>query len=399
MIISNLFVLFGQTKFHQLKDSKYLADVNWYEMSDLKTGGVMSTSCSHGGIYSVNSRLVKADFSTNVNPLGISKKVLKSIQKNIGRLSSLYPDPDCTDLKKHLLNYLDIGLESDCICVGNGATEIIHDFARAFVHNKVLIPAPTFCEYELASRRVGADILFIPLKNFMLDTDLIIQKAKKQDAIFICNPNNPTGLFSATAVKKIIESIDSSTKVLIDECFIELVDEDDVHHSQQHSMINKINEFDNLVILRSLTKSFGLAGLRVGYSVCNPKLANKLSANRIPWNVNGVAQMAAIAALNDQSHLAKAKTIIKKERKYMWSRIKKKMQGFTPCKSHANYFLIHLKNKNSIQVRDSMLIKNGVLVRDCSTFTGMGHEYIRVAVKTHKENLLLLHAMESVDGS
>ena len=184
---------------------------------------------------------------------------------------------------------------------------------------------------------------------------------------------------------------------MIDECFIELV-EYDCHDNQKYSMINKINEFDNLVILRSLTKSFGLAGLRVGYSVCNPGLAGKLSANRITWNVNGVAQMAAIAALKDASHLANARDVIKKERKYMQSRIAKKMRTFTPCRSDVNFFLIHLKNKNSIKVRDSMLIKSGVLVRDCSTFTGMGHGFIRVAVKKHKENLLLLDAMELVDN-
>src|SRR5437899_4860893 len=117
-------------------------------MIELKAGKVMppnpntttTTTCSHGGIYSVNPRLVKADFSSNVNPLGISKKVLKSIQKNIRKLSSLYPDPECIDLKKNLLNYLDIGLNLECISVGNGATEIIHDFARAFVRNKVIIP-------------------------------------------------------------------------------------------------------------------------------------------------------------------------------------------------------------------------------------------------------------------
>jgi threonine-phosphate decarboxylase len=354
----------------------------------------MTTACSHGGIYSVNPRLVTTDFSSNVNPLGISENALKAIQKSIGKLSSLYPDPKCIDLKKGILNYLDIGLKLECICVGNGATEIIHDFARAFVRNKVLIPAPTFCEYEIASRRMGANILFIPLKNMTLDTELIIEQAKKQDAIFLCNPNNPTGLLSTTAIKKIVESIDSSTKVMIDECFIELVDG---HEDQKYSMINKINEFDNLVILRSLTKSFGLAGLRVGYSVCNPGLASRLSANSITWNVNGVAQMAAIAALKDRSHLANAKAVIKKERKYMQHRIEKKMQNFTPCKSDVNFFLIHLKKKNSIKVRDSMLTKSGVLVRDCSTFTGMGHEYIRVAVKKHKENLILLDAMELAD--
>lgn len=379
------------------KDSKYVASVKSNNMIDSKSREAITTACSHGGIYSVNPRLVTADFSSNVNPLGISKNALKAIQKSIGKLSSLYPDPKCIDLKKGILNYLDIGLKLDCICVGNGATEIIHDFARAFIRNKALIPAPTFCEYEIASRRMGANVLFIPLKNMTLDTELIIEQAKKQDAIFLCNPNNPTGLLSTNAIKKIVGSIDSSTKVMIDECFIELV-EYDGHDNQKYSMINKINEFDNLVILRSLTKSFGLAGLRVGYSVCNPGLACKLSANRITWNVNGVAQTAAIAALKDASHLANARAVIKKERKYMQSRIAKKMQTFTPCKSDVNFFLIHLKNKNSIKVRDSMLIKSGVLVRDCSTFTGMGHGYIRVAVKKHKENLLLLDAMELVDN-
>jgi threonine-phosphate decarboxylase len=349
--------------------------------------------CSHGGIYSVNPKLVKVDFSSNVNPLGISKKALKSIRKDAARLSSSYPDPECIDLKKSLLEYLDIGLGSECITVGNGSVEIIHDFARAFVRNKVIIPAPTFCEYELSSKRSGAGILFVPLKNLTLDAELIIEKAKNFDAIFLCNPNNPTGLFSVKPIKKIIESIDSSTKILIDECFIEFTDDGDHHHS----LINKIKEFDNIVILRSLTKSFGLAGLRVGYSISSPKLAKQLSANRIPWNVNGLAQMAGIIALKDQRHLKKARAMVKKERQFIQSKIEKKMQSFAPCKSDVNYFLIHLKNKNSTKVRDSLLTRSGVLVRDCSTFTGMNSEYIRVAVKTHRENLLLLDALESID--
>jgi threonine-phosphate decarboxylase len=349
--------------------------------------------CSHGGIYSVNPNLVKVDFSSNVNPLGISKKALKSIRKDAARLSSSYPDPECIDLKKSLLEYLDIDLGSECITVGNGSVEIIHDFARAFVRNKVIIPAPTFCEYELSSKRSGAGILFVPLKNLTLDAELIIEKAKNFDAIFLCNPNNPTGLFSVKPIKKIIESIDSSTKILIDECFIEFTDDDDHHHP----LINKIKEYDNIVILRSLTKSFGLAGLRVGYSISSPKLAKQLSANRIPWNVNGLAQMAGIIALKDLKHLKKARAMIKKERQFIQSKIEKKMQSFAPCKSDVNYFLIHLKNKNSTKVRDSLLTRSGVLVRDCSTFTGMNSEYIRVAVKTHRENLLLLDALESID--
>jgi threonine-phosphate decarboxylase len=350
-------------------------------------------ACSHGGVYSVNPSLVKVDFSSNVNPLGISKKVMYSLQKNAGLISSMYPDPECMDLRKNLCNYLSKNLDTDWITVGNGATEIIHNFARTFVRNKVVIPAPTFCEYELASKRMGANILFVPLRDLTLDTNVIIEKAKNSDAVFLCNPNNPTGLLSTKSIKKMIECIDSSTKILIDECFIELVDDDNA----QHAIIDKIEDFDNLIILRSLTKSFGLAGLRVGYSICNPKLARQLSANKIPWNVNGMAQIAGIIALQDISHLTRARAIIKKERRFMHDNIKRKMQSFMPCQSDVNYFLIHLK-ENSVKIRDSILTKNGILVRDCSTFTGMEKaEYIRVAVKTHKENLLLIDALESLD--
>jgi threonine-phosphate decarboxylase len=354
---------------------------------------IITNACSHGGVYSVNPNLVKIDFSSNVNPLGISKKVLYSLQKNLGAISSMYPDPECMDLRKNLCNYLGKNLDPEWITVGNGATEIIHNFARTFVRNKVVIPAPTFCEYELASKRMGANIVFVPLRDLTLDTKVIIEKAKNSDAVFLCNPNNPTGLLSTGSIKKIIECIDSSTKILIDECFIELVDD----YNAQYAIIDKIEEFDNLIILRSLTKSFGLAGLRVGYSVSNPKLAKQLSAKKIPWNVNGIAQIAGIVALQDIRHLIKARAMIKKERRFMHDDIKRRMRSFIPCESDVNYFLIHLK-ENSVRIRDSMLIKNGILVRDCSTFTGMEKaEYIRVAVKTHKENLLLIDALESID--
>jgi threonine-phosphate decarboxylase len=127
--------------------------------------------------------------------------------------------------------------------------------------------------------------------------DQIIEKARGSDAIFLCNPNNPTGLLYKKLLK-IIERIDNSTKILVDECFIEFVDESD-----RHTMIRNIGEFDNLIILRSLTKSFGLAGLRLGYSVSNSKLAQKLAAGRISWNVNGIAQRAGSAALMDLERL------------------------------------------------------------------------------------------------
>ncbi len=351
------------------------------------------SACFHGGIYSVDPNLVKVDFSSSINPLGVSKYVLRSITKDLGSLTSSYPDPECRDLKENLSDYLHTHRE--CINIGNGATEIIHNFARMYARKKVIIPSPSFCEYELASRRMGACIFFVPLHNLHLDADQIIEKARGSDAIFLCNPNNPTGLLYKKSLKKIIERIDNSTKILVDECFIEFVDESD-----RHTMIRSIEQFDNLIILRSLTKSFGLAGLRLGYSVSNSKLALKLAAGRISWNVNGIAQRAGSAALMDLEHLKKARTIVQEEREFMYVNIRKRTQFFAPVKSDANYFLIRIKNNkySSTEIRDSLLTKNGVLVRDCSSFTRMGSNYIRVGIKNHVENLILLDALESFEN-
>jgi threonine-phosphate decarboxylase len=225
-----------------------------------------------------------------------------------------------------------------------------------------------------------------------LEAGQVIEKARGADAVFLCNPNNPTGILATKQIMKIIENVDSSTRILLDECFIELADNPDAN-----TMIEQISEFDNLVILRSLTKSFGLAGLRVGYGVCNPTLAKKLSANKIPWNVNGLAQVAGVAALLERRrYLSKARALVKKERKFLHDSIGK-LQSFRPLRSNSNYFLVHLQGRNSTQFRDKLLKKTGVLVRDCSTFTGMGTQYIRLAVKMHTENILLLKALEAFD--
>lgn len=347
-----------------------------------------TSACSHGGVYSVNPNLVKIDCSSSVNPLGTPKKALRAIQQNAAKIAPAYPDPECRELKKSLSRYLHI--DQDCISVGNGAIEIIYWFAQAFAKKRVVIPAPTFCEYELASHRAGADVTFASLDNFDLDADSIIEKAEGADAVFLCNPNNPTGMLSTKQVMKVVENVEGM--ILLDECFIELVDD-----PAANSMIKRISEFGNLVILRSLTKSFGLAGLRVGYSISKPAIAQKLSANKIPWNVNGLAQAAGVAALADDNHLQRARSIIKKERKFLKEKIGK-LKSFKPIKSDANYFMVDLQDRDSTKFRDALLKKTGVLVRDCSTFTGMDTHHIRVAVKTHKENTALAKALEAFDS-
>jgi threonine-phosphate decarboxylase len=348
-------------------------------------------ACSHGGIYSVNPRLVRLDCSSSINPLGTPKKAIAAVKMSANSLMQTYPDPECRELKKSLSRYL--GIDSEWVTLGNGAIEIIYWFAHTTtsVRGRVVIPIPTFCEYEVASQKVGAEVTFVPLNSFDLDTDKIIEKTRGADAVFLCNPNNPTGMLATKQIMKIIENIDSSTKILLDECFIELAD-----NPEANTMIDQISEFDNLVILRSLTKSFGLAGLRVGYSVCNPTLAKKLSSNKIPWNVNSLAQVAGVAALRERRYLSKARALIKKERRFLHDNIDK-LESFHPIRSDSNFFLVHLQGRNSTQFRDRLLKNSGVLVRDCSTFTGMGAQYIRIAIKKHSENMLLLKALEAFD--
>ena len=350
-------------------------------------------TCSHGGVYTVSPRLVRVDFSSNINPIGISSNVLNVLRKNLTKLSSIYPDNENTILKKKIIDYLDGKVSYESLNIGNGATELIYNFVRAFVRNQVVIPYPTFCEYELASRKMGAKIKHVSLKEWKLDVDRILEKTKNSDAIFLCNPNNPTGLFSYDLIEKLVKKIDRSIKILIDESFIEFVDE----RKHPRTFIEKINEFQNVVVLRSLTKSFGLAGLRLGYCVSHPSIGKKISHNKITWNINGLAQMAGITALENLSHVRRARKIIKSEREFMYASINNNLSSFSAIKSDVNFYLIQLRNGHSKQIRDLLLEKNGILVRDCSNFRGMNDKYIRVAVRTRSENLSLLNSLESLD--
>jgi len=239
---------------------------------------------------------------------------------------------------------------------------------------------------------------YIPLsKKLQIQADKVIEKSKinSNSLIFICNPNNPTGLVNTQMIEKILSSIDrSKTILLIDESFIEFLND-----IEKESLISKIKEYDNLAILRSMTKSYGLAGLRLGYLVANPHLIRKLKPFQIPWSVNGIAQIAGIAAINDQDHVNRAKKIIQKERNYMYKTLNKKGSNIHALRSDVNFFLIKLKNINSIAYQKILLNIHGILVRDCSSFTGMSTDFIRVAVRTHRDNVTLLKAIYDINNN
>ena len=343
---------------------------------------------THGGIFSDGHEYDPnlLDFSSNVNPLGFPSKV-RDVFKNISDVS-VYPDPNSDELRIHLQKYT--GIPKNQIVVGNGATEIIYNYCNAFLRKqKVLIPIPTFGEYESAAKLNGATLYFFKTMDLNKNLSEFQDMISKKNCIILCNPNNPTGvLIKKKNMLKILESAyDKSVMVFLDECFIELVLTGD------ESVVSYLKEFDNLFILRSLTKSFGLAGLRIGYGLGNKKMIEILQKVKIPWNVSGIAQKSSIKALSDKSHLPKTLNLIQKESKFLIDSISK-IKGFTCYNSDTNFILIKSKIKsNYIKNR---LLKRNILIRDCKTFRGLDDNFIRIAVRTHKENLKLIEALREL---
>ena len=314
--------------------------------------------------------------------------VRRYLKSKLGSISE-YPDSDSVNLRKALQWYCKINYEQ--IVIGNGGTEIIYNFCKAFLSKKtsVLIPIPTFGEYEAAAKLSGCKITFFKTMNPESNLDNFIKKIPKKGCVFVCNPNNPTGkLLSKRNLLKIVQAAKKkSSLVFVDESFIELVPK------SNQSVIKFIKKFSNLFILRSMTKSFGLAGIRVGYGIGSKQIISVLNNLKIPWNVSGLAQHAAGAALCSTSYLNKAKKIIKKESQYLRNSISK-IDGFECHDAAANFILIKTKQKSkTIQKK---LLKKKILIRDCSSFRGLNNNYIRIAVKTRKENKKLVKALEKI---
>jgi threonine-phosphate decarboxylase len=214
-------------------------------------------------------------------------------------------------------------------------------------------------------------------------------KIPRKGCVFICNPNNPTGvLIQKKEMLKIISAAKKkSAIVFVDETFIELVPGHD------ESVIKHLKNFENLFILRSLTKSFGLAGIRIGYGVGSPQIIDPLQKIKIPWNVSNMAQLAASAAVCYHPFLDKTRKLIKKERNFISSNLAKSKK-FACYTSATNFLLVKTKIKSKLLQKK--LLKQKILIRDCSTFRGLNQNYIRVAVKTRRENIKLLKALEAI---
>jgi threonine-phosphate decarboxylase len=367
-----------------------------YRLESDEDGLKELTSPDHGGeIWKASMELGVVpdqllDFSANVNPLGCSPLAKRAVKRSLG-LVSFYPDNQCTELRRAIASYIR-KIEPANIFVGNGATEIIHLFARAFIKNgcDAIVTQPTFSEYEYATLlQKGNPIHVMRLENFELDPEMLFKNMTgRTSALFLCNPNNPTGTTQERrTIEKIVqEAANANVMVLLDECFVDFVkDQTNV------SLSSVANKYRNLVVLRSLTKTFGLAGLRAGYAIGHEVTVRLLEKQKITWSVNTFAQIAAIAALKDMKFLNRSLQLVKKERAFLERSLRE--LGMEVMPSEANFLLARLQGRVDAGELKKRLMKRRIMIRDCSRFRGLGSQFIRLAVKTRQENEALLHAL------
>jgi threonine-phosphate decarboxylase len=354
--------------------------------------------CAHGGeVWEASSKTgirkeEILDFSSSVNPLGPSEKALEAIKSSLEHIPS-YPDSNSCALRKAIASRFK-GISEDNVIAGNGSTELIYLFAEIFMEkgDAALIPAPTFGEYDRAIRKVGGKPKHIKLNpKFHVNPNIFVRESRGAKIVFFCNPNNPTSVLTPPEILTTIveRALEEENFVFLDEDFLEFVDE-----GERFSLISKIKKYPNLFILRSFTKIFGLTGLRIGYGIASEEVINILLDSKIPWNVNCLAQAAAIAALEDEEHLKKTRELIKAEKAFLMHGLTQ-IKAFNIYPADANFILIDIKPSGytAAQLKEKML-RHGILIRDCSSFRGLNEYHIRIAVKTRRENQKLLETFK-----
>lgn len=340
----------------------------------------------HGG--DIYNHVNCIDFSANINLLGMPVEVKEAIQRSISSCEH-YPDVEMRRLKQSLANRENVGI-SNIIC-GNGAAELIFSVVMAIKPKKALIMAPGFYEYEQALKFAECELVVYNLQ----ESDDFVLKEKNQneilhmidesfDIVFICNPNNPTGVLTKKIFleKLALKCQDCNTVLVVDECFLDFVDE-----KQSYSVSNLIERYNNLFVLKAFTKIFAIPGIRLGYALCsNKELLLKMKSGLQPWNVSVPAQEAGIAACSLSEFEKQTRLVVNEERKFLVNVLNK--AGFKIYGSSAN-FIFFKANKDF----EEKMLRNNILVRNCDNYRGLYEGFYRIAVRTHAENIQFQDAL------
>ena len=348
----------------------------------------------HGGVnYSEIVNLCLSsdsilDFSSNCNPYGPPPGIWDAITKIP---VANYPDSEATELKLALSSKL--SLSPDYLLIGNGSTELIRLITLAYFDEKtsVLIPEPTYSEYSISCQIANANIIQFSTHHcncFRLDVDDFVQQIKRQKpkGIFICNPNNPTGQYlSKDEIERILKNAEDCL-VILDEAYIAFTE-------NTWSSFDLMKQYDNLIILRSMTKDFALAGLRLGYAIAREPTITVLKRIKPPWNVNSIAQRAGLFVIDKDLHIEECTEKIREAQNFLIEELCK--MGFQVIPSQTNFFLARVSNF-AFEFRHALL-HLGILVRDCTSF-GLPH-HIRIAPRSLEDCKQLIKAIKEFTGN
>lgn len=343
----------------------------------------------HGGDIYRNPGCI--DFSASVNPLGTPDSVKRAVIRASEHLAE-YPDPEQEALRTALAKEEGICDKGRIVC-GNGAAELIWLICAALAPRTAVLPAPTFAEYGAAPEEQGCLVVreSADEANGFRHDDGFIAKIEevKPDIVFFCNPDNPSGVLSSIDYTlRMAEACEKAGSFLIiDECFIDFTE-----NPEEASLVRYLNRFTHAIVLKAFTKTYGMAGVRLGYAItADADIAARIRSKTQPWNVSVIAAAAGLAALDEKDFVRRGRELVAEERAFLSRELTS--LGYKVFPAAANYILFRGKTGLAELCRD-----RGILIRDCSNFEGLCEGYYRIAVKKHEDNQKLIAVLHEINA-
>lgn len=335
------------------------------------------------------------DFSANISPLGVPESVKAAVTGAVGE-ADRYPDPSCRELRKVIGEAEQVS--PDQILCGNGAADLIWRLAAVCRNGHALLPVPAFSEYRSALQANGCTISTYKMReeDGLRLTEEFLPFLKSfihglphtgPGIVFLSEPGNPSGVTTERDLLIRILEICAEREVIlaVDECFVDLLD-----NAGSHTLKDQLTAYPDLVILRAMTKTYAMAGIRLGYCFCSDGLLLvEMQNHGQPWSVSHLAQRAGISAAADREYLERVRSLIRAERTELRTGLRR--LGFRVIPGEANYLLFH-----SDRLLTRPLWERGILIRDCRDYEGLTEGWYRTAVRTHDENQNLLLALAEI---
>jgi threonine-phosphate decarboxylase len=344
----------------------------------------------HGGdLDTFRERYGRAplDYSSNVSPLGVPEEIKQAIAEAAAEVDR-YPDPLCRALTEKIAQ--EEGVPAEWVLCGAGAADVIFRAVAAINPANTLLPVPSFSEYEHALEQVPGRVDYFPSmewNGFRLDQTFLDRIDDSVDLVMLCEPNNPTGVLDHKQyLNRVLEACEQHDAwLIVDESFLDMTE-----NAEEMTMTPQLGEDRKLLIIRSFTKMYAMAGVRLGYCLCgSAKLLAGMREQGPPWGVSHIAQKAGLAAFEAGAYKERVLEMVRTEKPYLYEGLRS--LGLYVLPGAANYLFF----KGPLKLPE-LLSEKGILIRDCSNYRGLGGGWYRIAVRTHEENEQLLAAMREV---